>query len=122
MTLEAVDIHTDQTNKTGKVLGRVEQLLDSEGRKSGHSAVEIDSKDVQKTRRTHYPEEKVPCDTCHAPFIPNRPWQRFCSTPCRRQYHRTETRDAILAGMVATAKALGYTKVGFISKIDTVWK
>jgi len=24
-----------------------------------------------------------PCAACSTPFVPNKPWQRFCSTPCR---------------------------------------
>lgn len=63
----------------------------------------------------------IPCETCGQDFPQRRPWQRFCSTPCRRRNHRTQTRDAILTGMVATARALGYTKALFLAKLDSLW-
>jgi hypothetical protein len=85
------------------------------------SESESDSEPCVKMRRTHYPVETDICLTCGHPFTPRRPWQRFCSTACRRQHHRKDTRDTILMGIVDTARALGYTKAGFIAKLDQVW-
>ena len=48
MTHEIVDNHTNQTTKTGKVLVRVEEQLDSESKNQGHNAAETAS-DTQKT-------------------------------------------------------------------------
>jgi hypothetical protein len=28
---------------------------------------------------------EVECEWCHGPFIPKRPWARFCNTYCRQQ-------------------------------------
>lgn len=30
----------------------------------------------------------VPCDGCGALFAPKRPWQRFCKSQCRTDYHQ----------------------------------
>jgi len=75
-----------------------------------------------KMRGTHYHEETDTCPTCGHPFTPKRPWQRFCSIICRRQHHRRDTRDLVLDGIISTAKALGYTKAGFLAKMDSIWE
>lgn len=31
---------------------------------------------------------RIPCRQCSTPFAPKRPWQKFCSTPCRRLHHQ----------------------------------
>ena len=79
-------------------------------------------KDTQIMRRTHCQEELLRCPGCANEFIQNRPWQRFCSISCRRKYHRTESRRTIILGMVATARALGYSRDEFILKIGSIWK
>jgi len=121
MTLE-VDNHAVQHSDNGKVSGRISNQKRSNGENPPQDTVERGSDLVPKMRRTHYPKEKVSCPTCHTPFTKNRPWHQFCSDSCRRKHHRTETRDAILTGMVATAKALSYSKDEFMAKIESMWK
>lgn len=122
MTHKTVDIRTDQNPDNGKVTARIWNQKRDNGKNSQLAAVKEDQNYSVKMRRTRFQEEKVSCPICHTLFIKKRPWQRFCSTPCRRKYHRIETRDAILIGMVATARALNYTKDEFISKINAMWE
>ena len=28
------------------------------------------------------------CEACSAPFVPNKPWQRYCNDRCRDDYWR----------------------------------
>ena len=122
MTRETVDIHTDQNLDNGKDTGGIRNQKRDNGENSLQGTVKEAQNCSVKMRRTRYQEEKVSCPMCHTLFTLKRPWQRFCSTPCRRKHHRIETRDAILIGMVSTARALNYTRDEFISKISSMWE
>jgi len=39
--------------------------------------------------------EPVACGACRQPFVPTRPWSRFCSTKCRNLFHQSLTPDAL---------------------------
>jgi len=121
VTHKIVDIHTDQNPDNGKITARIWNQKRDNGNNSLEKTVKEDQNCSVKMRRTHYQEEKLSCPVCHTLFTKKRPWQRFCSTICRRKHHRIETRDAILSGMVATARAF-YTKDEFISKIKAIWE
>ena len=118
MTHKTVGIHTDQSSDYGKDL---EQKRDN-GENPLQETVREAKNCYLKMRRTHYQEGKASCPICHTLFTKKRPWHQFCSTPCRRKHHRRETRDAILIGMVSTARALNYTRDEFISKISSMWE
>lgn len=122
MTHQMVDIHTDQNLDNGMDLAKDRKQKRGNEIKPPAETVKDGLDCGLKMRETHYSDEKVSCPTCNTLFTKNRPWQQFCSTPCRRKHHRTETRDAILTGMVATAQALHYTKDEFISRINTMWE
>ena len=122
MTHEVVDIRTDQNSDNGKITARVWDQKSKNGENLVQETVKEDKNCSLKMRRTHYQEEKASCPICHTLFTKKRPWQRFCSTPCRRKHHRIETKNAILIGMVATARALNFTREGFVSKISSMWE
>lgn len=65
-----------------------------------------------KMRRTHSQGQSDVYPTCGLPFIPKRTWQRFCQIACRRQHHRRDTRNAILQGLIDTARALDASRPG----------
>jgi len=92
------------------------------GGNSMKTTVKEDQNCSVKMRRTRSMQKKYHTLPFHTPFTIKRPWQRFCSTKCRRKHHRIETRDAILSGMVVTARALNYTRDEFISKINVMWE
>ncbi len=122
MTDQMVNIHRDQNLGKGKALAKDRNQKRGDRIISPQETVKDGLDCSLKMRETHNSDEKASCPTCNTLFTKNRPWQQFCSTPCRRKHHRTETRDAMLTGMVATAQALHYTKDEFISKINTMWE
>lgn len=46
------------------------------------------------------------CEGCGAPFAPKRPWQKFCSAGCRKDYH-------LGSGPAGTVKAVRRLKSGW---------
>lgn len=36
-----------------------------------------------------------PCDQCGTPFVPKRPWTRFCRTKCRNDWHSAMRPEAV---------------------------
>ena len=47
----------------------------------------------------------IECPTCSTSFLPRRPWQKFCSTPCRAAWHSAAPlREALAAAEAELAE------------------
>lgn len=62
-------------------------------------------------------DEGIDCPQCHCLFLPARPHQRFCSTDCRRAFHKSTRRASPTVGAparVASVRVLANETVSVV--------
>lgn len=56
-------------------------------------------------------EQTCAADGCETRFTPVKPWQKFCSTKCRKaQFERDQEREVIARYMAGIGRRGGYAK------------